>query len=90
MNLKDLTDEELDAWRVAPITELLQKSLQRTFETQKQMALEAYWSGSPWSPEDLASLKRAITMQEDIFESSADDLRAVMEQLDEYERNTTD
>lgn len=90
MNLKNLTDEDLAAWRASPMTELLKACVERSLEVQKAVALDSYWAGNPWPPEQLAALKRSQAQFEDFFESSAEDLRVVMEQIDDYEqeRNT--
>jgi hypothetical protein len=56
-------------------------------EIQRQSALEAYWQGNPWPEAELKAFKRYATFVEDFFEASAEDIEAVMEKLDEYERD---
>lgn len=90
MNLDNLTDEELDAWRANPVTETMRAVLSRAYEAQKDAALQAYWGGNPWPQEDLKALRRTRDVVEDFFESSADDVRATMEQFDEYKRHQAD
>lgn len=90
MDLKNLTDEDLDAWRVNPVTEIMQAVILAAYGAQKDAALQAYWGGKPWPPEDIASLRRLSAMWEDFFDSSADDVRTTMEQFDEYKRHQAD
>lgn len=90
MNLDNLTDEELDAWRANPVTEVMNAVLRRAFDAQKDAAMHAYWGGNPWPQEDLLALRRLEALREDFFESTADDVRAMMEQFDEYKRHQAD
>lgn len=88
--LEKLTDEELDAWRAQPTTELLRGIVKRSLAVQKDAALQAYWAGTPWTDSELSALRKNEELWDDFFQSSADDLRTVMEQFDEYERHSAD
>lgn len=90
MNLEKLTDDDLGEWKVHPVTEAMRGVISAAYEAQKNAALQAYWAGNPWPPEEIASLRRMGDLLEDFFESSADDVRATMEQFDEYKRYQAD
>lgn len=59
-------------------------------EEQKQAATEAYWNDSPWPPEDLKALRRYEAFLEDFFDTDAEEINAVMEQMYEPERDKND
>lgn len=90
MNIEHLTDEDLDAWRVNPVTEMLRELVGLSLSAQKDAALQSYWAGNPWPPERAAAARIVTEMWEDFFDSSADDIRASMEQFDEYKRHQAD
>lgn len=82
MNLENLTDDDLISWRSNHVTEIVNECLWKVHNAQKEQCLEAYWAGSPWTEAELLALRRMESMIDDMFGSTADDLRAVMEQID--------
>lgn len=89
MGLPDFSQEDLEQWRAAPVAQVMRECLARSIGAQKRQAMEAYWAGKPWSEADRLSLRRMELVVEDLFEATADDMNAMMEAIDEYERDTT-
>ena len=84
------SQEAVEEWREHPVTVALREALQRQHAAQKQALLQAYWQGNLPPESARISLHRMEAFLADFFEADADDLEAVMEQFDEYERHTAD
>lgn len=85
--LEALDEDDLEAWKANGVTELLRQIIDQIFAVQKQLAMEAYWNGSPMPEADQKALRRSMMVFEDFFESSIDDLKIAMEMFDEHKRN---
>ena len=83
MDWRNLSQDDLEAWRAIPVAECIRAAITRSLQAQQDMAQAAYWAGRPWSEADRLALIRAQALFEDWFEASADDFKAMMEQLDD-------
>lgn len=79
-----LSSEDLEAWRVHPVSLEIKAALRASLEHQREAATEAWWAGRAWSEADRLALLRTETLFEDIFEASANDFnRALMKDENE-------
>ena len=83
MDWRGLTQDDLEAWRAAPVGECIRKALQRSLAAQRQAAMEAYMAGRAWSEADRLALIRAEALLEDWWEASADDFKATMTRMED-------
>ncbi len=75
----DTFSEQLAEWKEHPVTEVLMAASRVMQERGKSMILDSYWHGKAYDDADRRALIRAGEMFEDFFDSSAEELRAVME-----------
>ena len=90
MNWKKLTNEALQEWQSHPVTLVLKGALAEMLEFRRKALLEAYWAGNAPPEADRLSLSKLMEWQEDFFEASAEDVQAMMEAIDEHQRNNSD
>ena len=82
MSERDWTafSEALSEWQENPVTGTLREAMANQIEARKQWVSERYWAGQPVPEADRQALLLVEQWVEDFFESSAEDVRAVMEQ----------
>lgn len=88
MTLRNLSKEAVEEWKANPVTVALQSLLGWQIQRRKQALLQAYWRGDEAS----AGQRQGVAMLEeyhaDLFDSTAEDVNAIMEMRDEQQRNT--
>ena len=89
MRLEATDEDDLEAWKANGMTVLLKDVIERVFKVQKDIALQRYWEGDPMPEADQLALRRLMSVFEDFFESSLDDLMISMEMFDEQNWNKT-
>ena len=80
-----LSDSKLQEWREHPVTLVLEAALRASVDRQRAAATSAFWAGSPWPEGERLSLLRMQSLVEDLFEASADDVKAAMERMTDAE-----
>ena len=83
MDLERLSDEALAEWREHPVTRLLRDGLAVQAEALRSSATAAYWSGRAWPEADRLSVLRLEAFREDLFEASADEVKAALRWRDD-------
>ena len=81
MDWRNLSQDDLDQWRAAPVAECLREILAHSLKAQQQMAQAAYWGGRAWPEPDRLALIRAAALFDDWWTATADDFKAVMETM---------
>lgn len=74
--------DELAEWRQHPVTTVVRQSIRHHLDQAKEAAISAYWAGQAWPEVERLSLIKQQALWEDLFEASAEDFRATMEQMD--------
>lgn len=78
-----MTEEELEAWRVHPVTEWIGKALRKSLK-QREDALKAnYWAGTPVPDEQRLAVLLGLVLWEDIFQASSADFHRAMQEDNE-------
>lgn len=76
----ELTDEALAEWRAHPVAAVIRQAFHAYHKRQEEACKRAAWEGSPWPEVDRLSLRREMAAMDDLFEASAADFAAMMEQ----------
>ena len=80
-----MTNEDLEAWRDSPVTQLMLGNLSRAAALRKRLILEAFWEGKSLDPEEVAQAKAEIAILDDLTGSTLEDIISTKEQIDEAE-----
>ena len=75
--------EDLEEWKGSHVTETLREAMRKVAARRKAALTEAYLSGNQQPGADRKALLLVEQWVEDFFESTAEDVRAVMEHEDE-------
>ena len=75
--------EDLDQWRVNPMTLLVVKGMRAVNLRKHQAASAAYWAGNPWPEADRLAILQAEQWLDEMMTASAADFTAAMETDDE-------
>lgn len=70
---------QLEEWREHPVTVQLQQAMAKLLAERKQALSKAYLAGKPAPEETRLAVLMVEEWVSDFFESSADDVKAVME-----------
>lgn len=79
-------------WRESPVTRALQAALRLQLDRRRSALVAAYWSGRPAPESERAATLAMEAFWSDLFESSADDITATLENMTDDgqpERNQT-
>ncbi len=76
--MSKLSAEDWEAWRGNPVTCLMRDLLAEAIQQRKAQALSLYWAGNPLSGQQRRALVLLQEWHEDFFESSFDDVTAMM------------
>lgn len=83
MPLPKLSQEDVERWREDHVTRTLISGFTKSYESQKAECQEAYWLGRPWPESQRDSLHWFNEWMNNFFQSDADEINAMMEQMDE-------
>ena len=90
MNYKELSQEAWEEWGEHPVTLAVRHAVQCLLDQQREAAQAAYWAGRAWPESDRQSLVRMAQWHEDFFDTTADEVMAMIEATDEHKRNKTE